>query len=343
MTTMKAAILHGFRTPLSLEDVPMPDPGPGDLLIKVIACGVCHSDLHAVDGDWAELPTLPLIPGHEIAGVVAGIGAGVTGFALGDMVGVPWLYSACGACEYCIAGMETICKSAQATGYTKPGGYAEYTVAPAAFVARLPEGTDPYAIAPILCAGVTTYRGLKRSGARPGQWVVILGIGGLGHIAVQYARAMGLRVAAVDVSDEKLALAASLGAEVVVNAATGDPVAAIQDRIGGGHAAIVTAVATRAFEQGIGMLRAGGTVVYIGLPGGKSDEIRASISAITNWELTVRGSNVGTRQDLNEAVDFAVRGLVKSTVRTVPLEAINGVLDEMRAGKIVGRVVLALG
>ena len=341
-TTMKAAVLRAFRAPLQIERVPMPEPGQGDLLIKVVACGVCHSDLHAADGDWAQLPVMPLIPGHEVAGVVAGIGAGVSGFALGDLVGVPWLYSACGTCEYCLAGMETICKSAEATGYSKPGGFAEYMVAPAGFVGRLPEGTDLYAMAPILCAGVTTYRGLKRSGARPGQWVVIVGIGGLGHIAVQYARAMGLLVAAVDVSDDKLALATALGAEVVVNGATCDAVAAIQDRIGGGHAAVVTAVASKAFEQAILMLRPGGTVAYIGLPGGKADEIRTSISAITNWELSVRGSNVGTRQDLNEAVAFAANGLVKATIRTEPLEAINQVFDEMRAGKIVGRVVLAL-
>ena len=340
--TMKAAVLHALREPLRIERVPVPEPGHGDLLIKVTACGVCHSDLHAVDGDWTPPPVIPLIPGHEVAGVVVKTGPGVTGFAPGDEVGVPWMYSSCGQCEFCLAGMETICKSGEATGYTKPGGYAEYMVAPAAFVGRLPEGTDPYAMAPILCAGVTTYRGLKRTGARPGQWVAIAGIGGLGHIAIQYARAMGLRVAAVDVAEEKLRLAKSLGAELVVNAAEADPAATIQEKIGGAHAAVVTAVAARAFEQAILMLRPGGTVAYIGLPGGKSDEIRASISAIVNWELSVRGSNVGTRQDLNEAVAFAANGLVKATIRTAALEDINAILDEMRKGQIVGRVVLKL-
>ncbi len=340
---MKAAVLHAVRTALVIETVPVPEPGQGDLLIRVNACGVCHSDLHAVDGDWAPGPTLPLIPGHEVAGTVAAVGSGVTDFAVGDEVGVPWMYSSCGTCEFCLAGMETICPKGEATGYSKPGGYAEYMIAPSAFVGRLPQGTDPYAMAPILCAGVTTYRGLKRSGARPGQWVVILGIGGLGHIAVQYARAMGLRVAAVDVSADKLELARSLGAEVLVNGAETDAVAAIEAQIGGAHASVVTAVSTPAFEQAIRMLRPAGTAVYIGLPGGKSDEIRASISAITNWELTVRGSNVGTRQDLHEAVAFAARGLVKATIRTIALEDINATLDEMRKGKIVGRVVLKLG
>lgn len=340
--TMKAAVLHATGTPLQIETVPRPEPGPGELLIRVIACGVCHSDLHAIDGDWTPGPVLPLIPGHEVAGVVAKTGPGVTGFAEGDAVGVPWMYSACGTCEFCLAGMETICPKGEATGYTKPGGYAEYMIADAAYVGRLPKGTDPYAIAPILCAGVTTYRGLKRSAARPGQWVAILGIGGLGHIALQYARAMGLRVAAVDVSSEKLELARSLGAEVTVNAAEVDPVAAIHSQIGGAHVSVVTAVAPQAFEQAVRLLRPAGTAVYIGLPGGKSDEIRTSISAVINWELTIRGSNVGTRQDMEEAIAFAARGLVSAHIRTVPLEEINEVLGDMRRGKIVGRVVLRL-
>jgi propanol-preferring alcohol dehydrogenase len=340
--TMTAAILHALKEPLRIEQLPMPVPGRGELLIKVTACGVCHSDLHAIDGDWTPPPVLPLIPGHEVAGTVAGFGPDVQGVSLGDEVGVPWMYSSCGQCEFCLAGMETICRQGEATGYTKPGGYAEYMIAPAAYVGRLPSGTDPYAMAPILCAGVTTYRGLKRTGARPGQWVVISGIGGLGHIAVQYARAMGLRVAAVDVSADKLSLATALGAELAVNAAETDPVATIQQTIGGAHAAVVTAVATRAFEQAILMLRPAGTVTYIGLPGGTSDEIRASISAIVNGELTVRGSNVGTRQDLNEAVAFAANGLVKAKIRIAELSEINAVLDDMRHGKITGRVVLRL-
>ena len=341
-TTMKAAVLNALKTPLRIEQVPVPVPGPGDLLIKVEACGVCHSDLHAVDGDWTPPPVIPLIPGHEVAGKVAGLGSGVSGFKVGDAVGVPWMYSACGLCEFCLAGMETICRKGEATGYTRPGGYAEYMVAPAAFTGRLPAGSDPYAMAPILCAGVTTYRGLKRTGARAGQWVAILGIGGLGHIAVQYARAMGLRVAAVDVSPDKLALAKSLGAEVLVNGAETDAVAAIQDRTGGAHGAVVTAVAASAFEQAILMLRPAGTVAYIGLPGGASDQIRTSIAAIVGGELSIRGSNVGTRLDLDEAMAFAAAGLVKAKIRLAALEDINDIFDDMRKGGIIGRVVLKL-
>jgi propanol-preferring alcohol dehydrogenase len=340
--TMKAAVLHRIGERLKIEDVPVPQPGHGEVLVKVKACGVCHSDLHAIEGDWTPLPNLPLIPGHEAAGHVAAVGEGDTDLKVGDTVGVPWMYSACGKCEFCLAGMETICKSAEATGYSKPGGYAEYVIAPAAFVGRIPAHADLYELAPILCAGVTTYRGIKRTGARPGQWIAVLGIGGLGHIAVQYARAMGLRVAAVDVADDKLELARSLGAELLVNAKSDDPVKAIQSKIDGAHAAVVTAVATKAFEQAILMLRPAGSVSYIGLPGGKSDEIRTSISAIVNWELSIRGSNVGTRLDLGEAIAFAVNGQVKAKLRTAPLTAINAIFDEMRQGKIVGRVVLDL-
>jgi alcohol dehydrogenase, propanol-preferring len=338
--TMIAAVLHELGTPLAIERVATPQPGYGDLLIKVIACGVCHSDLHAVDGDWDPPPTLPLIPGHEVTGRVAALGPGVEGFSVGSLVGVPWMYSSCGRCDVCLAGMETICPAAESTGYSKPGGYAEYLVAPAAFVAVLPEAVDPVAIAPILCAGVTTYRGLKRTGARPGQWVAIVGIGGLGHLAVQYAVAMGLRVVAVDVAADKLDLAHSHGASVVINAANGDPVAAVHAAVGGVHGVVVAAVATRAFEQAIGMLRPAGTAVYLGMPGGAADEMRMSIGSLIYGELSVRGSSVGTRLDLQEAVGFAVNGLVGSTVRAVQLPEINDTLAAMRRGEIVGRAVL---
>lgn len=339
---MKAAVLRKIGTELAVENLPVPEPGPGDILIKVTACGVCHSDLHAVDGDWVPLPNLPLIPGHEVTGHVAALGPGVTEFKKGDRVGVPWMYSSCGACELCHAGMETICRKAEATGYSKPGGYAEFMVAPASYCGHIPADTDLYEMAPILCAGVTTYRGLKRTGARPGQWVAIVGIGGLGHIAVQYARAMGLRVAAVDVADDKLKLAKKLGAEVVVNGRESDAAVVLQEKIGGAHGAIVAAVAPQAFEQAIGMLRPAGVVSFIGLPGGDKDTIRASISAIVNSEITVTGSNVGTRLDLNEAIAFAGNGLVKAMIEKQPLEAVNDIFDRMRKGRIVGRVVLAI-
>jgi propanol-preferring alcohol dehydrogenase len=334
---MKAAVVHAFGRPLALEEVPVPTPGPGQVLVRIVASGVCHTDLHAADGDWPVKPSLPFIPGHEGAGTVAAVGRGVTTLKEGDRVGVPWLHRACGLCEYCLTGWETLCAEQQNTGYSVNGGFAEYVLAPAAYVAQLPASVDFVAVAPILCAGVTTYKGLKETGARPGQWVVISGIGGLGHVAVQYARSMGLHVAAVDVDDGKLALARTLGAEVTVNAATADAAGEVLRTIGGAHAVLVTAVSLKAFRQAIGMLRRGGTCVLVGLPPG---EFPTPIFDVVLKRLTVRGSIVGTRKDLQEALQFAAEGKVQATTETQPLEAVNDVFARLRKGTVEGRVVL---
>ena len=215
---MKAAVAHEFGAPLHIEEVPLPRPAPNEILVRVQACGVCHTDLHAVDGDWPVKPVLPLIPGHEGIGLVAAVGRDVAGVKEGDRVGMPWLYSACGTCEHCLGGWETLCEAQRNTGYGVAGSYADYVIADPRFVGHLPPSLDFAAAAPILCAGVTVYKGLKCTGARPGQWVAISGVGGLGHVAIQYARAMGLHVAAVDVDESKLDLARRLGAEIAVNA-----------------------------------------------------------------------------------------------------------------------------
>ena len=232
--TMKAAVVHQFGKPLVIEDVPVPVPGPGELLVKVMACGVCHTDLHAAEGDWPVKPSLPFIPGHEAAGIVAALGPGVTDFREGDAVGVAWLHDACMRCEYCETGWETVCEHQHNTGYSCNGGFAEYVIASAPFAARLPAGIDFAAIAPILCAGVTTYKGLKETEAKPGEWVAISGIGGLGQVAIQYAKAMGLHVAALDIAADKLALARSAGADIAVDARSPDAVAEILKATGGG-------------------------------------------------------------------------------------------------------------
>src|SRR6185437_2912033 len=216
-TMMKAAVVRAFGKPLVIEDVPMPVPGPGEILVKVKACGVCHTDLHAASGDWPVKPVPPFIPGHEAAGVVAALGPGVTDFKIGDAVGVAWLHDACLACEYCETGWETLCEHQHNTGYSVNGGFAEYVIASAAFAARLPASVDFAAIAPILCAGVTTYKGLKETEARPGEWVAISGVGGLGHVAIQYAKAMGFKVVGLDLADDKLALAREAGADHAIN------------------------------------------------------------------------------------------------------------------------------
>jgi alcohol dehydrogenase, propanol-preferring len=339
-STMKAAVVHEFGAPLVIEDVPVPTPGPGQVLVKVVASGVCHTDVHAADGDWPVKPKLPLIPGHEGVGHVAALGAGVTGLKEGDPIGVPWLHDACGSCEYCRTGWETLCPLQHNTGYGVDGGYAEYVLAAAPYVGRLPDRPDFISMAPILCAGVTTYKGLKETEARPGQWVAISGIGGLGHVAVQYAKAMGLHVAAIDVADEKLALARSLGAEVTANAATEDAVAKVLKETGGGaHGVLVTAVSRAAFGQAVAMVRPGGTVSLNGLPPG---DFPTPIFEVVLKRITIRGSIVGTRQDLAECIAFAAEGKVKAKVATEPLEKINDVFKRMKEGKIDGRIVLTL-
>ena len=305
--------------------------------MKVAASGVCHTDLHAAHGDWPVKPSPPFIPGHEGVGHIVAVGEGVTHVKEGDRIGVPWLYSACGYCEHCLGGWETLCESQQNTGYSVNGGFADYTLADAGYVGRLPDAVDFIEIAPVLCAGVTVYKGLKMTDTHPGQWVVISGIGGLGHMAVQYAKAMGLNVAAVDIDDGKLALAERLGATVTVNAMKTDPAAYLKKTIGGAHGALVTAVSPKAFDQAQNMLRRGGTLVLNGLPPG--DFPLPIFSTVLNG-ITIRGSIVGTRSDLQEALDFAAEGKVKATVATDTLDNINDVFQRMIDGKIEGRIVL---
>lgn len=336
---MKAAVAKAFGQPLVIEQVPVPEVGPGQILVKISATGVCHTDLHAVEGDWPVKPNPPFIPGHEGVGHVVKVGAGVTHLKEGDRVGVPWLYSACGHCDYCLDGWETLCEKQQNSGYSVNGSFAEYCLADANYVGILPDDVEFNEIAPILCAGVTVYKGLKMTDTKPGDWVVISGIGGLGHLAVQYAKAMGLNVAAVDIDDSKLEFAKRLGATVTVNAKNTDPVAYLKKEIGGAHGVLVTAVSPKAFEQAIGMARRGGTIALNGLPPGKFD---LSIFDMVLDGITVRGSIVGTRKDLQESLDFASKGKVKANIAVEPLENINDIFARMHAGKIEGRIVVDL-
>lgn len=336
---MRAAVVHQFGEPLRIEELPVPEPGPGEMVVKLAATGVCHTDLHAARGDWAVKPTLPLVPGHEGVGHVAAIGAGVTHVKEGDAVGVPWLHDACGNCEYCETGWETLCPLQHNTGYSVNGTYAEYVLAKGDFVGHLPAGADLEQIAPILCAGVTTYKGLKETEARAGEWVAISGIGGLGHVAVQYAKAMGFQVAALDVHEPQLDLARHLGADVVVDARDSQAVKDLIKQTGGMHGVLVTAVSTSAFSQAIGIARRKGTVVLNGLPPG---EFPTPVLPVVLKRITLRGSIVGTRQDLAEALEFAAAGKVHAKVSVEPLDAVNEVFERMEAGKISGRVVLKL-
>jgi propanol-preferring alcohol dehydrogenase len=338
--TMEAAVVEQFGQPLQLREVSVPQPGPGQALVEIVASGVCHTDLHAAEGDWPVKPTLPFIPGHEGAGIVVALGSSVTHLKEGDRVGIAWLHSACGHCTFCLSGWETLCLEQKNSGYSVNGSFAQYALAQADYLGRIPGSLSFIDAAPILCAGVTTYKGLKETQTRPGEWVAISGVGGLGHVAIQYAKAMGLHVAAVDLGPEKMALAIKLGAEIAIDAKTQDPATEIQQQISGVHGVLVTAVSPIAFKQAVGMLRRAGTCVLNGLPPG---EFPVSIFDVVLNRYTIRGSIVGTRIDLEEALAFAAEGKVKATIEAQPLSAINDVFARLKTGKVNGRVVLGIG
>lgn len=335
---MYAAVVEQFGKPLVLRDWDVPTPSIGQIVVKTEACGVCHTDIHAANGDWPLKPALPFIPGHEAIGIVSAVGAGVTIVKEGDRVGVPWLYSACGHCEYCLTAWETVCPDAQFGGYTKNGGFAEYILADPDYVAHIPKGLTPIEAAPLICAGITTYKGIKQTEAKPGQWITISGCGGLGHLAIQYAKAMGLLVCAVDIDDGKLALAKELGAELTINAKHEDPGPVVKRETGGGtQGVLITAPSLIAFNQGIGMIRKRGTCVLVGLPPG--DFPVPLFDVVANC-ITIRGSFVGTREDMAEALDFAVKGKVKADIELQPLSDINDIFKRLAHGDVAARVVL---
>jgi propanol-preferring alcohol dehydrogenase len=335
---MRAAVVEKFGKPLVFQEWDIPTPGSGQILVKTEACGVCHTDLHAAHGDWPLKPTLPFIPGHEGIGLVAAVGSGVTIVKEGDRVGVPWLYSACGHCEYCLTAWETVCAKAEFGGYTKNGGFAEYILADPDYVAHIPAGLAPTYAAPLICAGITTYKGIKQTEVKAGDWIVISGAGGLGHLAIQYAKVMGLLVCAVDIEDSKLAHAKRLGADLVVNASQGDPAAAVKKgTAGGAHGVLITAPSLGAFRQGIGMTRKHGTCVLVGLPPG---EFPVPLFDVVANCITIRGSFVGNREDMAEALAFAAEGKVKADIELQPLSAINKVFDRLEHDDVAARVVL---
>jgi propanol-preferring alcohol dehydrogenase len=335
---MLAAVVERFGAPLVLQEIDIPSPGPGQILVKTEACGVCHTDLHAANGDWPVKPTPPFIPGHEAIGRVSAVGQGVTIVKEGDRVGVPWLYSACGHCEYCLTAWEPVCAEAKFGGYTQNGGFAEYLLADPGYVAHIPKGLGAKQAAPLICAGITTYKGLKETQAKAGEWVVISGAGGLGHLAIQYAKTMGLQVCAVDIDDGKLALATKLGADLVVNAKHPAAVESVtKGTAGGAHGVLITAPSLGAFKQGVAMTRKRGTCVLVGLPPG--DFPVPLFDVVANC-ITIRGSFVGNREDMAECLAFAAEGRVKANIELQPLSAINTVFDRLEHGKVAGRIVL---
>lgn len=317
----------------------VPSPKDGQILVKYEATGVCHTDLHAASGDWPVKPTPPFVPGHEGVGFVAGVGSSVKRVKEGDRVGVPWLHSTCGYCPYCRTGWETLCASQSNTGYSVNGTFAQFGLADPDFVARLPDSLDFGPAAPVLCAGVTVYKGLKETEVRPGEWVAISGVGGLGHMAVQYAKAMGMHVVAADIFEDKLALAKKLGADITVNGKDKDAIEQVQKATGGVHGALVTAVSPIAMEQAFGFMRSKGTMALVGLPPGK---ISLPVFETVLKRITVRGSIVGTRQDLEESLQFAAEGKVVPHFSWDELENVNDIFRRMEEGKIDGRIVMRL-
>jgi len=338
---MRAAVLHAFKTPLSLEDVARPDAGADEVLIEVEVCGVCHSDLHVADGDWKQFAGIvkkPLILGHEIVGRVVERGQSVKSVQVGDRVGVPWVQWTCGQCEFCREGNENLCAQQRITGVTEDGGYAEYAKAPASHVARIPATLSSEQAAPLLCAGVTVHRALKQAKIQAGQRLAVFGVGGLGHIAVQIARAAGAEVTAIDVSEEKLALANSLGATRTLNAAKNDVVKEMRGS-GGVHVALVTSAAKSAYDMAFYCVRPTGTLLAVGLP---ACEISFPAILMAAGEIQIKASAVGTREDLREVLEMGAAGKVRCQVTTRPLAEVQEVLRQLSRGEVSGRVALRM-
>ncbi|MEM8531666.1 MAG: alcohol dehydrogenase AdhP [Chloroflexota bacterium] len=333
---MKAAVVHSFTEPITIEDVPKPTPGPDDVVVKVEASGLCHTDIHAAHGDWPVKPKLPLIPGHEGVGIVESAGRNVTNVKEGDRVAMPWLGYACNSCEYCTSGWETLCEQQQNTGYSLDGGYAEYALANAQYVGPVPKGINPLEAAPLTCAGVTTYKAIKVSGARSSDLVAVFGIGGLGHLAMQYACVTGATVAAVDLMDEKLKLAKELGATYGFNAATDDAVDEIK-QLGGADVAVCVAVSPKAFEQAYRSLRRGGTLVFVALPADNYMQLPIFETVLNGIKIV--GSIVGTRVDLAETFELHAAGKTRVMYETRKLEQVNESFKEVENGTVKARLV----
>jgi len=336
---MRAAVLRDFKAPLTMEEVERPKPGADEVLIEVDACGVCHSDLHVADGDWPQMVPItkrPLILGHEIVGNVVEKGENVAELAIGDRVGVPWLYWSCGACEFCREGNENLCVQQKITGVSVDGGYAEFVKAPASHALKIPEGLASVEAAPLFCAGVTVYRALKHASIKRGERVAVFGIGGLGHLGVQMACGLGAQVLAFDVSEEKLAQAKSLGADRVFNAASKDAVKEVR-RLGGVHAALVTSAAKAAYDQAFSCLRPTGTLLVVGLP---AEPVCFPAIMMASKEVRIHASAVGTREDLKELLGLAAAGRVRCQTSTRALGDANAAMDNLRRGRVEGRLVL---
>jgi len=334
---MKAAVVIGFSAPLEVQELPVPEPGPGQVLVRMETSGLCHTDIHAAHGDWPVKPTPPFIPGHEGVGIVEKLGPDVSDRAVGDRVAIAWLGYACGACKYCIGGWETLCEKQHNSGYSVNGSFAEYAVVASAYAVPVPAGVSPRDAAPLTCAGVTTYKAIKVARIQPAETVAVFGVGGLGHLALQYARIVGGLVIGVDVEPEKLRMATELGADHVVNAAEVDPVAAIQ-ALGGADVAVALAANPKSFDQAYRSLRRGGRLVMVALPADNA-EISVPIFDCVLTGKSVIGSIVGTRNDLAEVFALHAAGRTKVIAVDRKLDEVNEAIADVLAGEIPARVV----
>lgn len=332
---MKAAVVNKDHT-VGVVDKTLRALKHGEALLKMECCGVCHTDLHVKNGDFGD--KTGVILGHEGIGIVKEVGPGVSALKVGDRASVAWFYKGCGHCEYCTTGNETLCRSVQNAGYTVDGGMAEECIVVADYAVKVPEGLDPAAASSVTCAGVTTYKAVKVSGIQPGKWIAIYGLGGLGNLALQYAKnVFNAKVIAVDINDAQLQFATEMGADLVVNSLKEDAAKVIQEKTGGAHAAVVTAVAKTAFNSAVDAMRAGGRIVAVGLP---PESMSLNIPRLVLDGIQVVGSLVGTREDLAEAFQFAAEGKVVPKVTRRPLDEINTIFTEMLEGKIKGRMVI---
>nr|WP_026118110.1 zinc-dependent alcohol dehydrogenase [Nocardiopsis salina] len=336
---MRAAVVPAFGKPLTFEQRDVPQPGPHQVLVRIESSGLCHTDIHAAAGDWPIKPSPPFVPGHEGVGVVEAKGEDVRSVGIGDRVAIPWLGEACGRCDHCVSGRETLCLFQKNSGYAIDGAYTEYALAHGSYVVPVPDGVDPMDAAPLSCAGVTTYKALKVAEVGPASRVLVSGIGGLGHLALQYARIFGAETVAVDVTDAKLDLARELGADHVVDARTEDVAARVQE-LGGADAAIGVAVSNAAFEAAYGALRRGGRLVLVALP--PDGRIELPVFDMVLGGKSVIGSIVGTREDLAEVFRLHRRGQTRVIRETRRLEDVNTCFEDVLGGKVSARLVFDL-
>jgi alcohol dehydrogenase, propanol-preferring len=336
---MKAAVVRQLGEPLVIEERPVPTPAAAQVLVRLEASGLCHTDIHAAQGDWPVQPVPPIVPGHEGVGRIEAVGDGVSPGRVGERVAIPWLHVACGTCEFCVAGWETLCLEQKNTGYSVDGCYAEYVLAQAAYVVSVPEGVDPLDAAPLTCAGLTTYKAVKVSGARPSDVVAIFGVGGLGHLALQYARIAGATVVAVDVTEDKLKLAKELGADHLVNARVESPVEALT-ALGGADVAIVTAAEAGPLRQAFDSLRRKGRLVLVGLPADNEFALPVFQTVINGIQII--GSIVGTRLDLAEVFELHAAGRTRVVFETRQLDDVNEAFTEVLEGTVPARLVFDL-